>query len=126
RAAEWALGLGAPVAVIPEGKESVRVGRIKDLPPGPFRVVDLTLVDRVVTDEDLARLKELTELVALQLDGTQVTDPGLVHLKGLPKLKALFLHRTAITDKGVEHLKAIKGLEILILPRQITDDGVRH
>ena len=61
---------------------------------------------RETTDEQLAeKLKGLTQLKWLRLDGTQVTDAGLVHLKGLRNLETLWLKDTNVTEAGVQELQ---------------------
>ena len=73
----------------------------------------MNLWNTKVSDAALERLKGLTNLEMLQLDGTEITDAGLEHLKGLPNLKWLTLHDTEVTAEGVEKLQeALPNCEI--------------
>jgi hypothetical protein len=75
--------------------------------------VQLTAIN--ITDAELKKLKDLTQLQVLLLDHTKITDAGLIHLSGLTQLKRLNLNDTKITDAGLEHLKGLKLLAVLEL-----------
>jgi WD40 repeat protein len=90
-----------------------------------------------VTDADLANLKYLPRVTALDLwgagldfkGGAELTDKALAHLKALPRLKKLSLRRhEKFTDAGLAHLKDLKSLEELDLSwmRNLTDAGLAH
>ena len=67
------------------------------------------------TDADLEQLRDMPELEALNLRGSEnITDAGLVHLKGMTKLQYLNLSGCEnITDSGVAELqKALPNCEI--------------
>ena len=68
-------------------------------------VVEVSLMNRKLTDAGLAHLKGLNNLTGLLLADTKVTDAGLAHLKGLTKLKRLGLWDTKVTDAGKKKLK---------------------
>ena len=96
---------------------------LKDLP----QLLALDLDGTQVTDAGLQHLKDLPRLWGLGLSGTQVTDAGLERLKGLAQLQALELHRTQVTDAGLEHLNGLTQLEDLRLDdTQVTDAGLEH
>jgi hypothetical protein len=83
--------------------------------------------DTKFTDECLLPLKDLKELVYLNLRGQDVTDASLAHLKGLTSLTRLHLERTKITNKGLESLKGLVNLEYLNLyGTDITDAGLTN
>lgn len=85
------------------------------------------LSDQEVTDAALEPLKEVSELVWLNLRGTKVTDEGLKHLAGLKSLKRLHLEKTEITDEGLKQLAALENLEYLNLyETKVTDAGLEH
>jgi hypothetical protein len=89
--------------------------------------IDFSLRGKEVTDEDLALLKGMTNLVELNLGGTTVTDAGLAHVKGLSNLTRLQLHNSKITDAGLEHLKGLQKLTSLNLyGTAVTDQGLEH
>jgi len=59
------------------------------------------LTDTQVTDAGLTRLKKLTDLRVLFLEGPQVTDASLEHLTELTNLNRLSLHNTLVTGEGI-------------------------
>jgi hypothetical protein len=80
-----------------------------------------------VTDEGLAQLEPIGNLVWLNLRGTKITDAGLAHLANIKTLTRLHLENTAITDTGLAHLAGLENLEYLNLyGTQITDAGLDH
>jgi hypothetical protein len=80
-----------------------------------------------VTDDALAQLPAIGQLVWLNLRGTKVTDAGLAHLANIKSLTRLHLERTATTDAGLAHLANLENLEYLNLyGTQVTDAGLEH
>ena len=78
-------------------------------------------------DEGLKALKNLGEIVSLNLRDTKITGKGLVHLQGLVSLRRLHLERTSIDNSGLKNLSKLKNLEYLNLYQtQVSDDGLRH
>ena len=87
-------------------------------------VVNLNLAN--VSDAGLERLKALTQLHGLWLDGDRISDAGLTHLKGLTQLQSLNLGNTKVSDAGLEHLKGLTQLRELVLGgTNVTDKGVQ-
>ena len=84
---------------------------LKDLNP----VIELDLKNAGITDAGLKHLSPLTQLERLHLEKTKVTDAGLIDLKGLTKLKYLNLYGTGVSDAGLEHLKGLGDLRNLYL-----------
>jgi hypothetical protein len=71
-------------------------------------VTEVYLEKADTTDGDLERLKGLTHLQVLFLDGMKVSDVGLEHLKALTQLRHLRLENgTKVGDAGLEHLKGL-------------------
>jgi hypothetical protein len=66
--------------------------------------IDLGSLD--VSDEHLARLKNLRELQELYLGYTRVADQSLGHLSCLGQLRLLDLEHTGVSDSGLVHLPA--------------------
>jgi hypothetical protein len=94
---------------------------------GSERVLQISLIQTAVTDEDLAILRGLTAPLELCLQQTRVTERGLSYLKGLPLRGELNLSYTRVTDAGLAHLKGATGLRQLSLEgTQITDSGLAH
>src|SRR5262249_21367804 len=88
-------------------------------------VVHLNLRGQPVTDAQLVHLKDLTTLTRLHLEKTKITDKGLEQLKGLVDLEYLNLYGTEITDAGLAHLEGMKKLKDLYLwQTKVTDAGV--
>ena len=80
-----------------------------------------------VTDDGLAHLKEVGNLVWLNLRGTKITDAGLKHLSEIKTLNRLHLEKTAITDAGLSHLAGLENLEYLnIYGTKVTDAGLQQ
>jgi internalin A len=76
-------------------------------------------------DTRIMRLKMLTRLQGLNLDGSDVTDAGLTHLQSFTGLELLGLSDTGITDEGLAHLKGLTNLRWLDLHgTQVTDAGL--
>ncbi len=67
------------------------------------------------TDEDVARLRGMTELQRLALRKTAVTDAGLIYLKDFPELQGLSIASPFITDAGIAHLEGLTSLEVLAI-----------
>ncbi len=87
--------------------------------------VNFRLEGPSVTDAHLAPLRDVTNLVHLNLGKTSVTDSGLAAIKGLTQLTELHLEETKITDKGLASLKDLKNLTYLNLyGTAITDAGL--
>ena len=86
----------------------------------------LDLSNAGITDEGIVHLQRLTNLQYLELAGTRITDSALSRLKGLPNLRELGLRNTSITDKGLAQLgRLLPNLEFLILTQTaVTDSGL--
>lgn len=67
-------------------------------PPAAVKAVRIT---GCVGNSDVDRLKELSDLEVLRLDGTDVGDDALPTLWTLPRVRELTLAKTAITAEGV-------------------------
>jgi hypothetical protein len=102
-------------------------GMVGTLERGPDVVLGALLIGTTFGDEGLARLKELTMLRYLRLDGTKVTDAGLAHLQGLTNVQDLYLGGTQISDAGLGRLKGMVQLQTLgLYGTQVTDNGLTH
>lgn len=79
------------------------------------QVVQLKLTNQAVTDQDLQKIKQFSNLRQLQLEKTKVTDEGMDQLKSMQSLEQLNLYGTVVSDKGLERLAACKNLKTLFL-----------
>ncbi len=90
------------------------------------REMSFYLSDKPIGDEQIKDISSVTEVIWLNLAGTDVTDEGLKSLEGMP-LKKLHLEKTKIGDNGLAHLKSFKDLEYLNLyGSKVTDAGLEH
>lgn len=78
------------------------------------QVAELDFEWRDISDNQLAAIKDLTQLRSLTLTD-QITDKGMPYLAGLVNLTKLVLKDTNVTDAGLAHLKNLKQLEELDL-----------
>lgn len=80
----------------------------------------------VVTDADLAAIRDLKNLVVVEAYLTSLTDQSIEHLVNLP-LEVLGLNQTQIGDKGLESIGKIKTLRRLeLFDTKVTDAGLKH
>jgi hypothetical protein len=103
----------APPAVAALRKQGARleVGAAEGKP-----VVCVDLMNTGAADADLAPLREMKSLRALDLSFCPgVTDDGLAHLEGMSSLEELHLDGTAVTDAGLNRLRGLRGLRTLTL-----------
>jgi hypothetical protein len=90
-------------------------------------LVELNLGGTNITDSSLVHIKPLTNLVRLQLHRTKVSDAGLANLAGLSKLVSLNLYDTAVTDNGIMQLKELKKLKRLyVWQSKVTEPGAKQ
>jgi hypothetical protein len=80
-------------------------------------IISLDLSEnRKISDDGLACLKTLPQLIYLNLSSCDLTNAGLPYLLALPRLKSLnlsYCHR--LTDIGLRTLKSLPNLEYLDL-----------
>jgi hypothetical protein len=103
------------------------ITRLKNL----SELQSLNLDGTAVTASGLAELKNLSQLQFLFLGSTGITGPDLVHLEGRSNLRGLWLNHTKINDADLVHLKkhleGLVHLEVLHLAAtDITDAGLVH
>ena len=85
--------------------------------------------ERTVLDDQLAVLKELADLRALELaECYEVTDAGIARLRDLTALRKLDMHVLQLTGAGLAALEPLTHLQELSLRecRNLTDDGMAH
>lgn len=67
------------------------------------------------TDEDLARLVDMTSLKQINVHSNRITNTGLKHLQPLGDLESLGVSGDNITDEGLEYIKGLTQVEELRL-----------
>ena len=78
-----------------------------------------------ITDAGLVHLRELPQLMNLNLSGLPVTDAGLAAIGDLPSLRGLYLSRTKVQGLNLGRLKSLPKLASLYLDgTQVTDKGL--
>jgi len=88
-------------------------------------VVTLNLRDTKITGAGLVHLKGLTQLTRLHLERTKIDDAGIANLASLQNLEYLNLYGTEVTDKALDHLAGLKNLKkLFVWQTKVTDDGV--
>ncbi len=98
------------------------------------RILQITTPNPLlVTNKDLALVTGLTDLVVLDLRGTQISDEALTHLTDLPSLEKLYLggsvrtdteptlFHARFTDTAIDPLTKLTTLKVLSLAK--TDIG---
>lgn len=101
------------VAVSIVGFSENNLAKLKDYTN--LRAIDLAYTK--ISSEDLAYLASLTELRVLNLSYTDVTDDGLKHLSNLTNLRSIDFESTEITDEGLVYLEDLDDLRSLNLFR---------
>lgn len=87
----------------------------------------LNLFRTQLGDKGLARLRRLTKLETLLIGGTKVTDAGLVHLQPFTRLRKLSLFQTQVSDEGIARLKLMGSLKVLLIGgSKITNMGAEE
>lgn len=138
----WALALGMrlpprpAVSERPMAPPAPRSNRIDDRQLAALVAqlaglnrVDLPVLYGDITDDGLAHLAGLSNLVALDLFWCRrITDRGMVHLRGLTGLTSLGLSGTQVTDLGLARLTTLVNLARLDLSwcAGITDAGLAY
>jgi Leucine-rich repeat (LRR) protein len=117
-AAEWVLMRAGRVHIAEEGKPAVEIGKLADLPRGPFRLTTVWLggpVPFTGTDAEFKCLEGLRSLVSVGLVGCPVGDDALGLIAKVPNLNSLQLDGTRVTDIGVRRLGPVNNLANLQL-----------
>lgn len=88
-------------------------------------LVELDLGTVEFGDADIAQLGGLTNLRVLHLEKTATTDAQLTQLKGLKSLTYLNLYGTKVTDAGLPQLNGLTNLKSLyVFETAVTDAGI--
>jgi hypothetical protein len=75
-----------------------------------------------ITAAGLAMLKDLPNLLALDLNYTNVGDPEMEFVKPLRQLQELRLSHTRVSDVGVDKIRGLSNLRVLVLSfTKVTD-----
>lgn len=116
---QW-QGTDADLALLLPFRLFVEDNRLND----PDRFFELTLNSKS-TDDSLAYVGELTNLLTLNLAGTAVSDAGLPRLDRLDQVRSLNLSGTQISDNSVDQLARWEDLNLLdVSNTRITAAGI--
>lgn len=90
------------------------------------RVIELNVEGKEISNEDLKRISELTELKKLSLYGSTFDQTGLKDLANAGRLEALGVGKTAVTDQALVWIAEISSLRWLWIFEcdKLTPDGV--
>jgi hypothetical protein len=120
--ATWVIEQGGSVFI--ESTE-LNYKKTESLPEGGFTVSRINLNSTKITDKDLIKLKEISDLKRLGLHSTKVTDKGMVTIAELSSLEELELSNTSLTDKGLEKLSGLSNLKKLFINQTgVTKAGI--
>ena len=90
-------------------------------------IISINVAGTEFGDAEMAQLKNVPALKELHLGATQVTDTGLAVVKDLHNLEELFLTKCQISDEGMAHLQGLSNLQVLNLYKtQITAAGLEN
>lgn len=104
-------GKGSPaLSVHFYGKKAYSKKSLEELLPLKQQIIQLSLARMPVKDDDLAIIKQMTNLNELNLNYTDVTPKGLEQLKGLDKLREIALSGTAIDKPSLEKIAALPAI----------------
>ncbi len=118
----------------PDAKEAAAIkavqsagGRVANISAADAqKEVSFHLSDKPIGDEQITMLKDIKDIVWLNLANTKITDAGLKHIANLPLTK-LHLEKTGIGDEGLKHLKTLKDLQYLnVYSTKVSDAGLEH
>lgn len=124
QAARWLVQRKAAVAL-----EQGPLAQLGDLPRGACRVlaVDLAGVAALPRGELKTHLANCTDLVSLDLSGTNLAEADLALLAGMPRLRELRLRELPVGDGVLTHLTGHAALETLDLSgTRVTGAGLKH
>lgn len=123
--AEWAVGAGGRLRILPERGDSYDVFTSTGLPATPFRI-EAMFIDGVtaINDAEFARVNQLQTLRELGLARTSVTDQGLKSLPGMASLMSVNLQGLNLTDNGLKTLARIPNLNYAVVEGTFTDQGI--
>ena len=86
-------------------------------------IVHLVCDDTDITDDALAVIGALPNLAGLSINGTLIKGSGLTHLVGLPKLTSLEYSHVDLRHSDLQPIEKLKHLEALSLSKTCISDG---
>jgi serine/threonine protein kinase len=150
-AAQRLLEIGCGVAVVGGAAGEGRwLNGAADLPPGPFRVNNVSAGPPLFGDDGMEMLSRLRQLRVAHVENTGVTAAGFERLRGLPKLEELHiianlnaaaltslsdmtrlrqlrLNWTLMTDADLRQLRKLTDLEeFFVYGARVTDAGLEQ
>ncbi len=76
-----------------------------------------------VTDAELKKHSENSNIGSLDLSGCKFTSKGFSHLKGMQTLTELNLSESSLTSADMEVVSQLKSLRVLVLAKTVIDDA---
>ena len=129
----FAVLLSGPLAGVGQADEAAAIAEIEKLGGAVRQIANdseakeaaFHLSGKDLTDAGLVWLKEVQNLIWLNLANTKITDAGLAEIAGIKSLTRLHLEKTQIGDAGLQHLTGLENLEYLNLyGTQVSDNGL--
>src|SRR5215210_1367459 len=109
-------GVGSPaLSVHFYGKNAYSKKSLEELLPLKQQIIQLSLARMPVKDDDLALIKQMTNLRELNLNYTDVTSKGLEQLMSLQKLQEISLSGTAIDRQSLEKIVRLPSIRSVFI-----------
>ena len=109
-------GIGSPaLSVHFYGRSAYSKKSLEELLPLKQQIIQLSLAHMPVRDDDLAVIKQMTNLRELNLNYTNVTSKGLVQLTGLQKLHEIALSGIAIDRQSLEKIAGLPSIKSVFI-----------
>lgn len=120
--AEWVIGLGGNLKLYPRGDAK----RLSDLPSGSVRIQNISLLEKNLRDDDIARIIGMSNLQGLEIRLNDLTSEGVKQLGEISTLRWLYMNgNERVDDDAAPHFAKLKALRSLdVSGSQITDATV--
>jgi len=109
-------GIGSPaLSVHFYGRSAYSKKSLEELLPLKQQIIQLSLARMPVQDDDLAVVKQMTNLRDLNLNYTNVTSKGIEQLTGLQKLREIALSGIAIDRQSLEKIAVLPSIKSIYI-----------
>lgn len=87
---------------------------------------DKIQTEELITDRDLALVRNCSQLRELLIEQSSISDAGIGQLAGLPELEHVRIRGGHVGDDGLKHLSQFKTLRFLNLPQaDLSDESLQ-